>query len=207
MIVVEGNEASEYYSNYCIPSWEKIGLKVEKFKAVTPDDVPKIKEIRFEKYSTNLKYLNRGLKAEITDTEKAVWCSHFKVWEECCYSNEPILVLEHDTFLEYPENLWYDESYDIIFFDKAAMGSYIITPKFAKKLIDRVFVSRIGGGPYGFIASMGPSDTIVNERHSKYNPASNQVMSEKYGNTVMHYCNLHPEHWPSEDFHKFILIP
>lgn len=207
MIVVEGNEASEYYANYCVPSWESFGLKVKRHRATTPKDLKKRNELKFFKYSKNAKYVEKNINAEITDTEKSVWYSHFFLWQECCFLNKPILILEHDTFLEHPERLWFDEKYNIIFFDKAAMGSYIITPKFAYRLIESAMNTTIGGGPYGFISTFKPKDLVVNDQHKKYSAASNQVMSEKYGNTIEHYCNLHPEHWSAKDFHNFIIIP
>lgn len=209
MIVVEGNKASEYYYNYCKPSWEKIGLTVNRFKAITPQTV-KHTGLRFEKYVQQAKYTTKNINADFTDTEKAVWCSHFTLWQECCYLNESIIVLEHDTYLEKPENLWYDPSYGMIFYDKAAMGSYLITPIIARELVEYAYSIKIWGGPYGSIQTFRHNhkieDLIVNDQHEKYNPASNQVMSKTYGNTVDHYCNLHPEHWPADRFHKFIEI-
>jgi hypothetical protein len=210
MIVVEDSEASNYYASYCIPSWEKAGLKVKKFPAITPKTLVKQKELRFTKYSHARKYLNLNLKAEITDTEKAVWYSHFKLWQECCFLNQEILIMEHDSFLEHPEKLWKNDNYGIIFYDKAAMGSYAIKPWFAKKLVEVSMDTEITAGPYSFIHGFALHekivDKVVNSSHKKYVPCSNQVMSSKYGNTVEHYCNIHPEHWSQDKFHKFIEI-
>lgn len=210
MIVIEDNETSQYYSTYCKPSWEGVGITVNNFKAVTPSDLYKHRQLKFSKYSSALKYTSKGLKAEITDTEKACWYSHFLLWQECCFINKPMLILEHDTYLEHPEKLWYNTKYGIIFFDKAAMGSYIIQPWFAKQLIDYSFSSVIGNGPYAIIHAMGVdrqlSSSIVNSSHHKFQAASNQVMSSKYGNTIEHYCTSFPHHWSPDQFHKFKVI-
>lgn len=204
MIVVNGNAASEYYADYCTPTWEAAGIKVERFRAFTPDDLPKLHELRFTEYRTDGKYLKLGLKADITPTERACWYSHFALWQEACYLREPILILEHDTYLEHPEKLWYDPSYGMIFYDKAAMGSYVIQPDFAKELVTRCIDSIIGCGPYGHIASYRDwKNNVVNERHKKYIACSNQVMNDDLGNTIDHFCNRYPEHWPPEKFHEF----
>lgn len=103
-----------------------------------------------------------------------------------------------------------DEKYGIIFFDKAAMGSYVIQPWFARELVDAARSTIINSGPYGFIYALGVekkiSKKIVNDLHGMYKPASNQVMSQQYGNTIVHYCNLNPDHWEPDDFHAFKYI-
>lgn len=201
MIVIADSEASNYYANYTKKSWEDLGIKVNFFDAITPDKIQKSKTLNFSKYSTATKYATKNIKKVISETEKACWHSHYFLWEECYFSNEPILVLEHDSMLIHPENLWMEDSYGIIFFDAAAMGSYILTPKFAKKLIIKARTTKISTGPYGFIHEFGSS--VVNIRHKKFKIASNQVMSKKYGNTINHYEGL-----IETDFvgHNFILI-
>lgn len=208
MIVIEGNSASEYYAEYCKPSWEHVGIKVNYFTAVTPTTLYKNNQLKFARYSSAMKYTSKQIKAPITDTEMSCWYSHFLLWQECCYNNRPMLILEHDSYLEHPENLWYDSSYGVIFYDKAAMGSYIIQPAFAKQLVDYAMGGTISNGPYATIYMLGHDrppmrKLIVNSSHELYRAASNQVMSSRFGNTIQHYCNDHPHHWPSELFHKF----
>ena len=210
MIVIKDNEASEYYADYCSLSWESIGLKINRFDAFVPKDLVNLNELSFTKYSSGVKYLRRNLKAEITETEKACFYSHYSLWKKCAIENKPIFVIEHDSILEKPEKLWYDDSCGIIFFDRAAMGSYVINPWFAKKLVDFVKEIEINGGPYSIIHRFALrsqyKELIINDQHKLYDPASRQVMSRKFGNTIEHYCNLHPEHFPKEDFHQFKMI-
>lgn len=200
MIVIEDNEASNYYANYVRESWENAGFNVENFNAFTPKKLPKDIKLNFSKYSSAGKYVSKKIKKVITKTEKACWYSHYFLWEDCFFNNKPLLILEHDSLLIYPENLWFDDSYGIIFFDAAAMGSYILTPKFARELILSARNTNISCGPYAFIANFGG---VVNERHKKFKIASNQVMSKRYGNTINHYEGI-----DSKQFipHNFIII-
>lgn len=210
MIVIKDNKASEYYAEYCKKSWENIGLKVNKFDAIVPKDLQNLNNIKWSTYSNQNKYTKLGLKVEITETEKACFYSHYTLWEKCISKQLPIMILEHDSYLETPNNLWFDTEYGIIFYDKAAMGSYIIMPWFARLLIDYIKSKKIEGGPYSIIHNCGRynkiSSKVINSSHKKYKAASNQVMSEIYGNTIEHFCNSNPELFNPEDFHKFIKI-
>lgn len=202
MIVIEDNEASNYYANYVRGSWENAGFTVTNFNAFTPENLPKDIKLNFSKYSSSGKYVYKKIKKVITKTEKACWYSHYFLWEECFFNNKPLLILEHDSLLIYPENLWFDDSYGIIFFDAAAMGSYIINPKFARELILSARNSTVSLGPYGYIYNFGRSK-VVNNFHKKFKIASNQVMSKKYGNTINHYEGLDPNEFIP---HNFIVI-
>lgn len=210
MIVVKDSEASVYYSNYCITLWKEHLKDVTIYDAVTPQTLNKYKELKFAKYSAQLKYTKKNIKAEITQTEKACFQSHFNLWMECCFLQKPIVILEHDAFLKRPENLWYDDNYGIIFYDDAAMGSYVIQPWFARMLVEYCMNVTMEVGPYGTIHDFGIKNKltkkIVSNNHHKFNPSSVQVMSKKYGSTVKHYVTLHPEHWPTDYNYKFTEI-
>ena len=205
MIVVKNNEASEYYANYCTKTWESANIKVNRFRAVTPSTY-EMREIplKFGKFNRTVKYRRRKIDAEITATEKCVFASHYDLWRHCAYSNEPLMVLEHDAYLERPEDLWYDPKYGVIFFDKASMGSYIIQPWFAKMVIEHLLDHVIDTGPFWIIRLVAMKhkieDLLVNETHPLYKPVSNQVMSKKYGGTVEHYCTTYPEGFRTHEF-------
>lgn len=209
MIVIKDNESSEYYAKYCLPKW-KTYFDVRIFDAITPATLHKHRDLKFDKYSSNFKYTHKNLKADITDTEKACFNSHYNLWLESCYSKLPTLILEHDCYLLDPDKLWFDDKYGIIFYDNAAMGAYVIYPWFAEKLCKYAMDTIISCGPYSLISYFAKTnsliDQVVNKQHKKFVAASDQVMSKKYGNCIEHYCNLHPEHWPQSNFHKFIEI-
>lgn len=224
MIVIENNEASEYYSEYCTPSWKNVGINVEKFKAVVPSDLNKLKELTFVNKNMT-KYASMGVFPPHTPTEMACFYSHFKLWQECVYLNEPILILEHDSYLIDPSNLWFDNYYDIVFYDKGAMGAYVITPHYAQQLVNYTIMTNINCGPYGFIESFSDqvlkrSERIVmnNSLRRNFNlfkPACNQVKSEKFGFTIIHTFDTDEfkKQFPTNDFisskmkrHQFIMI-
>jgi GR25 family glycosyltransferase involved in LPS biosynthesis len=191
MIVIKNNEASEFYAKYCKKSWEDIGIEVKIFDAIVPDDLSRLKELRWSKYVNRLSYEKRNLQVEMTETEKACLYSHYLLWKKCVSKNRPLLILEHDAYLDCPENLWFDFKYGIIFYDKAATGSYVIFPWFAKELVEfakNVFIDRgIYALLYIFAHKKNLKEYLVDVFHPKYKSASDQVMSEKYGNTIEHY--------------------
>lgn len=205
MIVIKDNEASEYYANYCTKNWEIFGLEVKRFDAIVPKDLESLKELKWEKY--NARYLDKNIEAEFTDTEKGCFYSHYMLWKKCIEKNEPIMVLEHDSYLENPENLWFDSKYGIIFYDKAATGSYVIFPWFAKKIIDYLKDININYGLYGTIHKFADKekirDKVVNVKHKNYKAASNQVMSDKHGNTIEHFSTSNRHLFKPNSFHKF----
>lgn len=208
MIIIKDNETSEYYAQYCKPSWESIGISVDRFDAITPKTLKFRRELRFAKYSRANKYIKYGIQADITESEKACWYSHFSLWKESCYLDEPLLILEHDAYLENPENIILSTENDIVFFDKAAMGSYLINPNFARLLVEISIDKIIDSGPYAFISeNFFRTHKVIHHLHKKFRSASNQVMSRKYGNTVEHYSDLHKDKFPGLKAHKFIEIP
>lgn len=207
VIVVKNNPASEYYAKYCSPSWEQIGLYPEIFNATTPSDLNNLSELKFANKIDRQIFADRGLSVAFTETEKACWYSHYFLWRECVRLSEPIVIMEHDSFLENPLKFWYDDKFLMIFYDKAAMGSYWISPRFAKKLVDISKKNIISTGPYSFIVGVTKSlkldDYVVSSEHKFYDPASNQVMSEKYGSTVEHFTTSNKHLFKQSMFHKF----
>ncbi len=207
MIVIKNNEASEYYADYCTKSWESFGLHVQRFDAIVPEDLENLKDLKWEKYSSSKKYKKLNIKAEFTDTEKGCFYSHYMLWKKCIKKKMPIMILEHDSYLEHPEKLWFDLEYGIIFFDKAATGSYVIFPWFAEKLINLLNKININAGPYATIEKFAINekikDKVVTVSHKKFEAASNQVMSDKYGNTIEHFCTSNRDLFNPNDFHKF----
>jgi GR25 family glycosyltransferase involved in LPS biosynthesis len=210
MIVIKGNEASEYYASYCIDSWKNVGFDVKIFDAIVPADLPSLKELTFTEYSHQKKYTDLGLKVPITDTEKACYYSHFCLWKKASRINRPLMVLEHDSYLDKPWNLWYDKMSAMIFYDEASMGSYIINPSFARGMVDKLKRMKISSGPYSMLekyaVDSGIESRFVNKKNPLFVAASNQVMSDKYKNTIEHYCNENTSLFRKEAFHRFIKI-
>ena len=85
-IRVEGDEKSEYYSTLCNDEWAKYGVTPTPFWGTTPNTIPE-GPLRFAKtkFSGN----------PFTLFEKAIWYSHFRVWQSI---TGPTYVIEHDTY-------------------------------------------------------------------------------------------------------------
>lgn len=188
MIVVDGNEASEFYASAATPSWTKEGFDVVRFPAITPDWMPST-ELRFGVNKAD-KYRKRNLVKHITPTERAVWWSHYTLWKRCISLNKPIMVLEHDSYLFEPRNL-VEQKVGFVSYDHGAMGCYILTPDCAKMLVNLATTETIDSGPLGFILfhSKGKYDMIwVGDK--RYRCASNQIYNPKFHTTIDHYGEL-----------------
>lgn len=215
-IVIRGNETSEYYHEYTKPSWEKAGFSVYRFNAITPTDVEEYEDLNFSEFVMSRKYTAKGLKKIFTPTEKAVWYSHFLLWEKCLGINKPIVVLEHDCLLLDETKIVTHPGSEMVFYDTAAMGSYYLTPVAAKELVQKAINQRITAGPYAFIADAirdvelqrkYGKDFIVDSNHKLYDPGTRQVMSRKFGNTIEHYKGTAVEHLANTfPQHNFLMI-
>lgn len=68
---------------------DSLGLEVEFFDAITPDQLPSSKpETYWQQWERPIKL-----------TERACFFSHFKLWEKIASSNEPALILEDDVII------------------------------------------------------------------------------------------------------------
>jgi hypothetical protein len=185
MIVVKDNHVSQFYSKVCIPSWENRGVDVQLWQASTPLTIDK--RLRFAPMTT-IKYRSLGISKELTPTERAVWSSHFRMWEHCININQPILVLEHDSFCINIDHLTIQPQ-AFVTYDKGAMGCYIIRPEFARVLVEDAIKIRIDCGPLGYVKwrSEIHKIPIITAEHPSYKMVSNQVYCPDYGRTVDHY--------------------
>jgi GR25 family glycosyltransferase involved in LPS biosynthesis len=138
MIAITSNPISMYFKNEVISSWE--GYVVNHFEAKTPKDL-----------SIDCDFLNLAFKqrkksnVEFSDTEKAVWYSHYFLWKRCWDTQTPIIIVEHDVELleeiedEVFENdivcLCHDTRENSDLKPKLAGGAYYIKPKGARELM------------------------------------------------------------------------
>ena len=141
MIAISGNPISMKYRRMVTKSWNRRGHIVNHFEAVTPDDfaTDEYKNLKIAKKLSNRTRKN----VEFTDTEIAVWYSHYGTWKLCAEINRPIIVVEHDIKLLKsidPEVYKFDiaclahvKRNDKIV--KLGGGSYFITPKGAHELL------------------------------------------------------------------------
>ncbi len=195
-IVVRGNETSEYYYSKIEPVWKSIEIDLQRVDAVTPATLPE-GPLKFGR-NTLRKYTRLNPKGKaFTNTERAVWYSHYKLWCKCIDMDERILIMEHDCVPVFLEKLWYTD--DLLFksFDKGALGCYTITPEIAK-----MFKKHLEGN---YIITMGPLGTLVNLVYTvendktnrrwnliegvdnRYDPGCTQIIHSKFGTTIQHY--------------------
>ncbi len=206
VIVVKNNTTSEFYFSTIKPLWESVGVKLERFDAITPKTLPdgplKFTAVRTRKYQD---ITNRKGKT-FTDTEKAVWYSHYMLWKKCAESNEPIVVIEHDCVPFDEAKLWYDDGTHFKSFDMGALGCYVMMPDFAKAVLSYIDLptTNIESGPLGCLCSFiyhyepkqGNADKwqFIEKLDSKrYDPGCTQIISRTFGVTVDHYTGTEVE--------------
>mgnify|MGYP003657299958 CR=1 FL=1 len=133
MIGMSTHLLSLIYSRYVTPSWKGHNLRF--FEAVTPKDLYK---------KTDLVFGVKGSR-HFTETEKAVWYSHYELWARCALEG-PCVIIEHDSCLVKPLPDLSKDGYKFLSFVndqplprqrlRLAPGSgYYLTPQAAGRLI------------------------------------------------------------------------
>ena len=158
MIVMSEHPISQMYSRITIPSWEKLNYKVNLFEAVTPKDLYKKTKLDFA-----MKKSKGGVRP-FTETEKAVWYSHFELWCLCATKRNPIVIIEHDSLLKKELPDFKGHGYKLLsYMDRdfrpkgkaiAAGSGYYITPELAFRLIANAVSTEIDQNSDGFIGSI-----------------------------------------------------
>lgn len=181
MIRMKDSEVSREYASYCAESWQGFNLKF--FDAITPETLPQQSGLTFGK---------RGDR-ELTDTEKACFYSQYILWKKAAVENMPILVLEHDAWLENPAAIAYNPHLHVQFFGQHAMEAVMINPIFAKRLM-KVCERTAVTGPMTLVDTMlgffnkrtQSRDALPHARFmGKYAPVRT-VIDPTIGTTVQH---------------------
>lgn len=130
MIQISDNEISQYYKNKVLSSWVDRGYDVSEFEAITPITLHEYKILKFGRLNS------RKSDREFTETEKAVWYSHYLMWLKCIELNEPIIIIEHDTKALGRFEVDYDTEFKFLSFNRELWpaSAYYITPKVANIL-------------------------------------------------------------------------
>ena len=142
MIRVKGDPVSEAYAKYCSKSWTGFDLRI--YDAVTPDTLH---------LQSGLTFGTRSNGRELTDTEKACLYSQYNLWKKCAVENIPILILEHDAYLEKPGAIEFNPHLDVQFFGQHAMEAVMFHPRFAKRLV-RHCENNAVSGPMNLVDSL-----------------------------------------------------
>lgn len=125
MIRIRGNEVSEKYAKYCSRSW--FGFDLRYSDAVTPETLHE---------QSGLTFGVRGNGRELTDTEKACFYSQYNLWKKCAMERLPILVLEHDAWLDRSNVIEFNPNLFVQFFGQHSMEAVMYHPKFCEILVD-----------------------------------------------------------------------
>lgn len=106
VIAIENHQGSQQVANRCIKSAEPKGIKVEKWKATTPADMP-IDQLM--EAGVNVAGLHE-LYSRIANCA-AAFHSHFSLWNHCLDINEEVMILEHDAYFvaDVPGMLYFDK--------------------------------------------------------------------------------------------------
>lgn len=182
MIRIKGNEVSEKYAKYCARSW--FGFDLRYSDAVTPETLHE---------QSGLTFGVRGNGRELTDTEKACLYSQYNLWKKCAIENVPILVLEHDAYLETPEAIEFNKNLYVQFLGQHSMEAVMYHPTFAKILVDHCSKNKISGPMKLVDELLGYFNKGAQSRHAlpharyqgKLAPVKS-VIDPKIGTTVDH---------------------
>jgi hypothetical protein len=143
MIRVKGDRVSQRYADYCKKSWDGFDLRM--VDAVTPATLHEQSGVTFGRRSNG---------RELTDTEKACFYSQYNLWKKCAVENAPILILEHDAWLENPSAIQYNPNLEVQFLGQHSMEAVLYHPRFARRLM-RYCETRPVSGPMQLV------DTLV----------------------------------------------
>lgn len=191
---MSGNPVSVYYRDWVMKSWRKGGHKIHLYEAVTPETIPMQKN----RLTFDTK-LSRGgiidydnlVGVGFTETEKAVWYSHFNLWNVCIQINKPIVIIEHDMKLDHRTGLKTEnfreknavglgrtKSHKIKRNINLPCGCYYLTPYIASILVKRAKSDPVRINVDGHVKKFLDTD--------KKNWCVDQIIHEKVGTTIVH---------------------
>ena len=217
MIVVKGNHISESYAEYCIPKWESLGYSITRIDAYTPDTIPSGPLI-FKKNMSH-KYIKNGGRGKIfSQTELAIWYSHYKTWQIVSETKIPSLILEHDSVPNDSNIINWNSSYDFCTYDIGAMGCYVINSKFVEHIHQEMVQNKwiIDTGPLGYIRRVSDFRwklrvKCVFQDSPEYEHRSTQVVDERIGWLNDRYAgteieNIYHEDYSNSKLHKKVML-
>lgn len=188
--IVVDNAIGHTYFNSIKQSWLDVNLFPIIHNASTPESIADRTELTFNQYSLAAKYVIGNIKKPFTPTEKAVWYSHYDLWNKAIELNETITIIEHDALLLRPEYLV--NSAELTFYDKASMGAYSISPRVAKWLVGYFSTHTIVAGPMGEIQWVEKQEnpSHISAKYAGDDWAVKQLYDPTIGTTIDHYSVL-----------------
>lgn len=181
MIRIKDDPVSKAYAKYCAHSWQ--GFDIRYYDAVTPDTLD---------LQSGLKFGKKG-KRDLTDKEKACLYSQYNLWKKCAIENRPILILEHDAWLENPGPITFNPHLEVQFFGQHAMEAVMFHPRFAKRLMKHCSKNAVTGpmslvdGLLGYFNRLSQSrHALPHARYMGRLAPVKSVLDPNIGNTIDH---------------------
>jgi len=133
LIRISDNPVSMWYAGMTKHSWNVVGYDVNPVEAVTPKTMG-------NDLSFGLKTYGDGEIREFTSTEKAVFYSHYKIWQKVKEDRKPAIVLEHDALYVSKDKINHCvKGYDSVMLSShCPAASYFLYPKAAEDLCKTV---------------------------------------------------------------------
>tara|TARA_R110000868_G_scaffold140545_1_gene356281 strand:- start:291 stop:893 length:603 start_codon:yes stop_codon:yes gene_type:complete len=174
MISLIGNHNADAIRTVTIPKWKNEGFVVNLFNAITPKTIHNsITKLDFGYKNTK----STKTDIEFTETEKAIWYSHFHLWQKCVEINKPLLIIEEDVkpikkFKDTWQTSYYKDSYYLICFCfnyynmLTPAGGYIITPNTAKNMINNILKRKITYNVDYYIVKWSDIELVKNNQYA-----------------------------------------
>jgi GR25 family glycosyltransferase involved in LPS biosynthesis len=159
MIQMSDNPISQHFKNMVLPSWHGRGYYPHLYEAIQPKHLDQCNALKFDSvfsYGT----VNKGARF-FTPTEKAVWYSHYNLWQKCIEMDRSLMVIEHDSMLsrQLPKSQIRDRD------DIVLLGGYLTNTKFNRSKGLHWGYRKWPGGGYIMSPDKAKSLTL----HLKYN--------------------------------------
>ena len=189
MIFLENNETSEKYKSIVSQSWKNAGYDIDYIQGITPQTFDSaIRQLNFGKKTTG-----RNIGKDFTDTEKAIWYSHMKMWDISSRKASPFIIIEHDVMLLQHIDRITVEQHSIVGlchngllskkpekgYRVSAGGAYLLKKDIAQKMLDslpKVITTNSDAYIHNFIAKYG----TFKHQHST------QLYIPEIGTTIEH---------------------
>lgn len=186
MISISDNPISQYWKSEVIDSWTGKGYNVNHFEAIVPRNL--------NLFEGELEFKSARSGRLLTDTEKAVWCSHYSLWKKAL--EHPLIIIEHDILLheKLPSKFGNEfiDSFSSTYVPSAKQyrllpaGAYYITPQGAETIIQSATLKPIFGNVDAYIHTIGLdlNKQIPNSYGSEL--IAEQMFDETIGTTIDH---------------------
>lgn len=186
MISISDNPVSQYWKSEVIDSWTSRGYAVNHFEAITPKSV--------NQFDQELTFTSNQNRRPFTDTEKAVFCSHYCLWKKAL--ENPLIVVEHDILLQCDlPSVFSNELVDgfattyvprLKEYRMLPAGAYYITPSGASELISAVTSKPITSNVDAYLYRLGLSINRKCPDTYGANLIAEQMFDPLIGTTIQH---------------------